>query len=851
MAEQLGGTSPTPSATERPRADLFAALLQALADPSRATVVVLEDLHWADEATLDLVRYLGRRLRRQRGLVLATYRDEQLEPTHPLRLCLGGLASERSTRRVDLPPLTGSAVARMAAGSGLDAATVHALTGGNPYFVTEVLRSDGEALPASVRDAVLARVASLGHGARAVLQSAAVVGSRFDPDLLDAVADPDPADVDALVSSGLLVSDGRELRFRHELARRAVLDATPAHRLTDLHRRALAARLAGAAADDAVLAHHAEGAGDAEAVLRHAPEAAARAAAVGAHREAALQLERAVRWATTDEHVRADLLDRLASEYGLLDRWEECDETSRDALVLWRRLGDELRQGDALRRLSRTVWRLGDGEESERMIEQAVLLLEAHGPTPELARALAQLSGQRMSDGLFDEAIVHAERAAALAGDLGLPDVEADAVNNRGCSRHGLGQDWVDDVRHAVDLGIAHGLTEQAGRGYVNLFGSFKLALRLAEADQLYAEAMAYCEDNDVATYGNCLLGERTECLELTGRWSEAEAFAHELLAKTDISPINKIHSWVVLSQLRVRRGAPDADETLDRALALAEGVGEPQWLLPIGLARVERLWLAGEDDAAVAALGSVSPLAALADPWSRGAVAVWHRRLGIDLASAAIAAPYDLQVAGEHTVAARRWEAIGNPYQAALALLDDDDADGWRRALEILERLGATATLTHARRRIRGAGARVPATRRATTHTHPDGLTRRECEVLDLLADGLTNDEIAARLVISAKTVDHHVSAVLGKLGWPTVARQPCLRACRAEKMGSSSAEPGERLPIPATTLASYVRRIRNEREEASCRSTWTSTASTVASASTTSPRLTWPTSSTRTSTT
>ena len=190
VAEQLGGTIADAVRDGAPRADLFAALLQALADPSRATVVVLEDLHWADEATLDLVRYLGRRLRRQRGLVLATYRDEQLEPTHPLRLCLGGLASERSTRRVDLPPLTGSAVARMAAGSGLDAATVHALTGGNPYFVTEVLRSDGEALPASVRDAVLARVASLGHGARAVLQSAAVVGSRFDPDLLDAVAIP-------------------------------------------------------------------------------------------------------------------------------------------------------------------------------------------------------------------------------------------------------------------------------------------------------------------------------------------------------------------------------------------------------------------------------------------------------------------------------------------------------------------------------------------------------------------------------------------------------------------------------------------------------------------------------------
>ena len=99
----------------------------------------------------------------------------------------------------------------MAAGSGLDASTVHALTGGNPYFVTEVLRSDGNALPVSVRDAVLARVAAARPRRRTALQSAAAAsGRRFDPDLLTAVAHADPADLDALVGSGLLVSDGRE-----------------------------------------------------------------------------------------------------------------------------------------------------------------------------------------------------------------------------------------------------------------------------------------------------------------------------------------------------------------------------------------------------------------------------------------------------------------------------------------------------------------------------------------------------------------------------------------------------------------------------------------------------------------
>ncbi|GAA2117892.1 ATP-binding protein [Nocardioides bigeumensis] len=766
VADQLGGELAEVRGAGATRPELFAALLRVLDDPVRPTVLVLEDLHWADEATLDLVRYVGRRLRRQRGLVLATYRDEQLAPTHPLRSCLGALASERSLRRLDLPPLTASAVARLAVGTGLDPAAVLAVTGGNPYFVTEVLRSPGDALPSSVRDAVLARVATLTHSARAALHAAAVVGSRFDPRLLAAVGDPDADDLDALVGCGLLVSDGRDLRFRHELTRRAVYDATPAHRRTDLHRRALVALLADDRRDDAVLAHHADGAGDPEAVLRHAPAAAEQAAAAGAHREAAIQLERAVRWATTDDRVRADLLDRLAMEYSLVDRWRESDETRRDALALWQRLGDVLREGDDLRHLSRAVWRMGDGATSERLIEQAVDLLEPEGSTPELARALAQLSGQRMTTGRDADAVEVATRAIGLARELGLPDVEADALNNLDSSMLALGHDWGDGLRAAIAIGVEHKLSEQAGRAYVNLFGGLVGSYRLSESDQLYDEAMTFCEEQDVATYGNCLFGARAQGLELAGRWQEAEAYSRELLAKTDVSPINKIHSWVVLAFLDVRRGAPSTDETLAHGFALADGVGEPQWLVPLGLARMERSWLAGDLDAARALLQPVAQLVGHGDPWTRGSVAVWQRRLGLEPGWSAVATPFDLQLAGKHAAAATKWEAIGTPYEAALALLDDTDEDGWRHALALLQRLGATATLAWARGRIRSAGGRVPQSRRPSTRAHPAGLTTREDEVLRLVAEGLTNDEIATRLVISPKTVDHHVSAVLAKLG-------------------------------------------------------------------------------------
>jgi DNA-binding CsgD family transcriptional regulator len=467
--------------------------------------------------------------------------------------------------------------------------------------------------------------------------------------------------------------------------------------------------------------------------------------------------------------VRAGLLDQLASEDGVLDRWEEADETCRDALRLWRQLGDPLREGDTLRRLSRTAWRLGDGAECEALTVEAVRVLEPLGRTPELARAVAQLSGQRMNHGRFREAVELATHAASLAADLSMPDVEVDALNNLGCSHHGLGEEWREFSQRAVDVALAHGLAEQAGRAYTNLFSSLKMSTQYAEAERVFAVASAYCEDFDVPVYGNCLLGERAECLERTGRWAEAEHAATALLHKVDISPINKVHSWIVLAQLQVRRGSPEADETLRAGLALVDGMGEAQYSVPIRLALVERHWIDGDTEAAASVLADLADLSRLSDPWMRGAVAVWQRRLGLLPTTDDVAPPYSLQVAGDHAGAARAWLAVGARYEAALALLDGDDVDGWREGLDLLDGLGATAPAAAARRRLRAAGAKVPAGRRAATRAHPGGLTGREDDVARLVSEGLTNDEIAARLVISAKTVDHHVSSVLGKLGVAT----------------------------------------------------------------------------------
>ncbi len=319
------------------REEIFQVLLRCLTEADGLTVLVFEDMHWADEATLDLLRFVGKRMRTLSVLLVVTYRDDEIAPGNPLRRCLAQLSNERSTRRVDVPRLTSAAVRVLAAGSDLASDELHHLTGGNPFFLAEVLRDRGSRLPASAREAVLGRVDALSRPARRSLEVAALLGSRVDLELLDAVAAPAPEAVDELVDSGLLVPDATTLRFRHEIARRAVEDSLPPHRSAPLHGRILALLRAQGVDDDARLAYHAEGASDALAAQAHATLAAQHAASLGSHREAAAQYERALRWAGAgDDRTRALLLDGLADEYGLLDRWEDSLEARETALELWR-----------------------------------------------------------------------------------------------------------------------------------------------------------------------------------------------------------------------------------------------------------------------------------------------------------------------------------------------------------------------------------------------------------------------------------------------------------------------------------------------------------------------------------
>jgi DNA-binding CsgD family transcriptional regulator len=761
------------------------ALLAELA--TRPTVLVLEDVHWADEATLDVLRLLTRDIDSAPVLAVVSYRDDELDRGHPLRIVLGELANRPGIDRLDVNPLSRQAVAALAEPHGMDPEALYGLTAGNAFYVTEVLAADVEGIPSTIRDAVLARAARLAPDARSVLEAAAIPHPHADLWLLEQLAGDAIGGLEDCLASGMLTSSSDAVAFRHELARRAIEESLDPLRRSRLHRTALEA-LQGpphGAPDHARLAHHAEAAGDGGAVLRLAPLAAERAAAVGAHREAAGQYERALRFADdVGSDALADLLESYSYECLLIDRYDLAIEAQERALELHRERGDLRGEGVCLGALATLHWCPGRTGEAAKAADLSVEVLERLPPGSELAEAYATRTF--LFKDQEDRANTRAwgERAIALAEQVGAPDTAIRALNDVGTIEllEGLpsGREKLERSRR-----LAHqsGLEYDAARALIHLALAATRLRDYGDADAVFEEAVALCDKHGLDLWRLYVLAYRARAELDRGQWSEAVETAATVLRMPRTSTIPPSVARVVLALVRARRGDPEVWPLLDEAHALAEPSGELQRIAPVAAARAEAAWLEGRPEAIIQETDAAFELAMERESsWVIAELALWRRRAGLDDDVPAAAEPYALEAAGNWRQAAELWTEKGCPYEAALALGSADDEQALRDSLEQLQQLGAHAAANLIARRLRERGARgLPRGPRAKTRDNPAQLTGREVEVLGLVSLGLQNGEIADRLFLSSKTVDHHVSAILRKLG----ARSRAEASAEAVRLG------------------------------------------------------------------
>lgn len=765
-------------------ARLFSALFNSLEQARHPVIMVFEDAHWADNATVDFLKYLGRRIAFLKVVLIISYRPGEIVQGHTLNELLGDLPQSH-THRIDLRPISPEGVHILAKELGQQGADLHLITGGNPFFVTELLAGSGDSeqgIPASVQDAVSSRLNRLSSEQCAFLEFISIIPYAIDHGTLMAVFNEN-ADrlAQACVKNNLLVlEENGTYRFRHELARLSTLARVSDPVQKDFHTQLLEIHLSQTSlANLEPIVFHASGAARAADVLKYAPQIAKRASLAGAHREAASHLKTALGFVEqASKELAAELYENWAYEEGLVEINETVIATRHKAVSLWKEMGRPDKIGENLRWLSRLHWYRGEAELANDFADKAIEVFESIPPSAERAMAYSLKSQLHMLNDRMDQAIEWGNKAIALEKEFPNIEVKIHALNNIGTAQIFRDKpDGRENLELSLKLAIEHEFHEHAARVYTNLSGYAVEFRKFEWADKLLEEGIAFDTNHDLDTWTHYLTGYLAELRMEQGRLEDAERITQKIIEMPRLTLLMKLPARRVLSRTALRLGRKNAEQLLNQALENALSTNELQYIVPMRFGLIEWGWL---HDATETALRHIKLLKMYdqshMSPWFVGEALIWSHRYGqkdTEEIPDTIPAPYRLELEGQNEKAAEAWIDIGAPYSAALSLMTAPEvtSKGLQRALELLEQIYAQGGI----RRLRKIAAKhniahhLPARHRGqykAARQHPNGLTKREQEVYKLLAEGMSNREIAAKLSRSQRTIEHHVASVLKKLG-------------------------------------------------------------------------------------
>ncbi|MEJ2410625.1 MAG: AAA family ATPase [Novosphingobium sp.] len=757
---------------------LFSRLLAHLVDHGRLTVLVLEDVHWADVGTLDFIRFLGRRITMCKLLMIVSYRNDELGRAHPLLQVFGDIPSAQM-ERIELAPLSLAAVARLVDESGRDAQSLLEITGGNPFFLSEILASGADTqVPVSVQDAVNSRLSRLSPNHIRLLEALSLIPVPIDPELHCRWIEDHTRLLQDCIDLAILTEDGDgRLRFRHELARLATSNRCSSIQMRNLHHRHLEAMLEDAGRYDAgELLHHARGAGDAAQVLHFAPLAAKRAALIGAHKEAADYLATALEYVDEAEPAdAAQLYESWAYEAAISHRIDgRVIEARRHALTMWRALGNEAKVAENLRSLSRLHWYRGEAVQASRYLDDAVRMFERINDNGRLALAYSMRSQMEMLASRMDKAIDWGRRALERIEVGTSREVEVHALNNIGTARLFLGDaGGIADLELSLQIALRHNLHEEAARVYTNLSEYAIDMRRLDLAEDVLERGIAFDTEHDLDSWTYYLLGRKAQLRLEQARLREVEDICRSVIDTSGQTLLMKLPARIMLARAHVRLGHNDAVRALEKARKDALATGEVQYAIPVLLGMLERAWLAGSQSAAQdarAGLDRIEPTSF--SRWGSAEYAFWKHLLDSpeSLPEGADDTAFGPALAGDFEASGMEFARLGADYLANICFGLCNNPKLVSVGLAALHRQEARAAVARLTELLEERGMRrediqLPRGPYRASRENPFGLTAKEMIVLQHLAEGLSNAEIADEMSRSQRTVEHHVSAILHKL--------------------------------------------------------------------------------------